>query len=88
MTEHRMPEYDLGIEESARNTDQHGEWIHELYGQEAVQALRHELEERRAERLSRQSWLGRLATRVFGPMLVDPLEIMFGPKDTGLRTER
>jgi len=85
MNEGRIPEYDPRMEWPVRNADQYREWTDELYGQAAVQALRHELEERRAERLSQQSRLGKLATRVFGPMLADPLEVMFGPKDADNR---
>lgn len=88
MIEDRMPEDDLRSDELVRNPDQLQEWVRELCGQAAVRALRLELEERRTERLSQQGWLGRLATRVFDPMLADPIEVMFGPKDTGLRMGR
>ena len=88
MTQGPIHEYDLKLEELMRNPDRYQEWVRNLRGQAAVQTLRRELEERRAERLSQQGWLERLTTRVFGPMLADPIEVMFGSRENNLRTER
>lgn len=78
----KMPEFDPPpVNVDCLRTDQERrEWVQELSGRMVDAELRQELEERRAERMRHEGPLVRLAFRVLGPLLADPLDVMFGPK--------
>jgi hypothetical protein len=66
-----------------RTTEGRREWVQEFCRKAAEADFRHALEQRRDERLRNENPLMRFAFRVFGRVLVDPLDVMFGPKRAG-----
>jgi hypothetical protein len=78
-----MPEFDpppIDVE-LLKTPEGQREWVLAFCARAAKEDLRHELERQREERLRRHP-VTRFALRMFSPVLVDPLDLMLGPKES------
>jgi hypothetical protein len=73
---------------SMQTSDGQRRWVQDFCEKAAEADLRYELEKRREERLKKENRLMRLAFRMLHPVLADPLEIMFGPRQAGYQEKQ